>query len=258
MADYDRFGLLRYYAAQAKDGDLRATSESPEINTIIDQLRTAFQTPYRDPLAGTEHKIAGVYLVINGSITDAARNILYSHTGGWLSIVDRSQLELAPLIGRPLSDDERWVRFVAVQMEISKNLRILNQFLPQLETFSPKTGMTLPLRPLRAYALERFLNEIGYQELDPKDISELETMLEWRDMINLIISKLPLGPLGLEFAERAHGALRSFCEEYQDDSDRISKGLDAMREEERPSPGARFEKQFFAHPEDGQKGPPNS
>jgi hypothetical protein len=39
MADYDRFGLLRYYAAQAKDGDLRATSESPEINTIIDQCR---------------------------------------------------------------------------------------------------------------------------------------------------------------------------------------------------------------------------
>jgi hypothetical protein len=167
MADYDRFGLLKYYAGQAKDGDLRQTSESPEINTILDQLRTAFQTNYRDPLSGTEHKIAGVYLIVNGSITDAARNILYSHTGGWLSIVDRSQLELAPLIGRPLSDDERWARFVAIQLEIAKNLRILDQFLPQLENLKPQDGITLPLRPLRSNALERFLNEIGYQELDP-------------------------------------------------------------------------------------------
>ena len=98
MADYDHFGLLRYYAVQAKGEDLKARSSTSEINTILDQIRTAFETPYRDPLTGTEHKIAGVYLVINGSITDAGRNILYSKTGGWFSIVDLSQLEIGSVI----------------------------------------------------------------------------------------------------------------------------------------------------------------
>jgi hypothetical protein len=145
MADFDRFGVLKYYAIQAKDRDLRARSDSQEINTITDQVRTAFETPYRDPLSGTEHKIAGVYLIINGSITDAARNILYSKIGGWFNIVDISQLELAPLLLRNVSDDDRRMRLVAIKAETAGNRLMLEIFLPQLrKQIEEDFGLSLP------------------------------------------------------------------------------------------------------------------
>lgn len=246
MADFDRFGLLKYYAVQAKDGDLRARSDSPEINTILDQIRTAFETPYRDPLSGTEHKIAGVYLVINGSITESARNILYSKTGGWFSIVDLSQLELAPLLLRTVSDDDRRMCLVAVQTETFGNRNVLEEFLLQLqEPMDERVGLTLPFRPLRTRSMERYL-DIGYHELHLCDIGELEKIVQCSEFFNFLIGKLPLGPSKSEYLGSTLNSIRAAGDLYVEMSYRLHKGVDELLVMERPAPGKRFAEQVFS------------
>ena len=245
MANYDRFGLLKYYAIQAKDGDLRARSDGPEINTIFDQVRTAFETPYRDPLSGTEHKIAGVYLVLNGSITDAARNILYSKTGGWFSIVDMSQLELAPLLSQTITDEDRRMRLLAMQGETLWNRNVLNEFILQFPQVTDKGGnLKLPFSPIRTRSTERYL-DIGYYELDAHDIAELDTILKRCDFINFLIGKVPLGPHDSEHIGIAINSIREIGEEYVEISYRLEHGIKALLDLERPAPGKRFEASFF-------------
>jgi hypothetical protein len=244
MADYDRFGLLKYYAVQVKDGDLRAQSATQEINTIVDQVRTAFQTPYRDPLTGTEQKIAGVYLVVNGSITEPARNILYSKTGGWFNIIDLSQLDLAPLLARGISDDERRWILVAVRGEIVSNQLMLDQFVSQLRQLETNRPIKLPACLIRTRALERHI-EIAYQELCPHDLAWLDTVVMTSNTFNFVVGKLPLGPFDAESARSAIDLARTACSSYLEKSSRLDQGLLKILKMERPAPGQRFEEPFF-------------
>ena len=248
LADYDRFGLVKYYAVQVKAGDLRGRSDTQEIRIIVDQLRTAFETPYRDPLTGTEHKIAGVYLAVNGSITESARNIMYARTGGWFSIVDLAQLELAPLLLRTISDDDRRFRLIAVKSEVASNQMVLEPFLSLHRDASVESmNLILPIRPLRIRAIERYL-EIGYSELNPKDIDILDTVLLECEAFNFLIERLPIGSIPTNDSEsirRAVDTIRTVGGLYIRSTDELKRGIENILGLERPAPGMRFEDQLF-------------
>jgi hypothetical protein len=243
VADYDHFGLLRYCAIQAKNDGIRAQSATPEINTIIDQANTAFCTPYRDPLTATEHKIAGVYLVLNGSITDAAKNILFSRTGGWFTIVDISQLQLAAILSRAMSDEERrWLINLSI-VELEGNQKLLKPFLESLERGEERRNIQLPFHQLKFRSIERYL-EIAYQELHVDDVKELDTYIEACESFNFHIAKLPLGPANTS----VNGAIETiqiagrYC---VDICFRIRSGLGELLKTERPAPGQHFEEPIF-------------
>ena len=106
FADHDRFGLLKYYGAQVKDGDLGDRAGS-RMSEVIDQLKNAWNTAYEDPSTGTRHRLAGVYLIVNGKVTEAARKTLRENTGQWLHVVDLGQLSLA-LEGAKCLTDVQW------------------------------------------------------------------------------------------------------------------------------------------------------
>jgi hypothetical protein len=244
LADFDRFGLQKYFAVQAKDGDLRAKSATQEIRLILGQLETAFETPYRDPLLGTSHKISSVYLVVNGLITEAARNILYEKTGGWLGIIDLNQLSVASFISLSIKDDDRRTRMLLASNENVQNRGCAELCISMNSDFESEGKVpNLPFYPIKMRNLARYL-EVGYQELAIGDILFLESMLRVGEAINFCLQKLPLGPGG-EASLIAVRYLHELGKDFLKHSDRLKDGLEVMEGLPRPEPGKKFDKEFF-------------
>ena len=244
FADHDRFGLSHYYCAQVKDGDIKAQSVTGEIRTILNQLQTAYETPYNDPLSGTQHKIRAVYLIINGKITDPARNILFCKTGGWLSIIDRSQLDVANYVGRAPLEDSLNSATQATNIECFDNKEKWKDFIHcNIDEKMP----TLPLYPLQSTAAKQLL-EVAWNILDANDIYELVTYIRIIDAITFVLGKIPIGQL-TEHELTALKSMHVMCQYYNKKADIISKLITDIEETGMPLPGKRFPR-FSPQPED--------
>ena len=196
FADYDKFGLQRYYAAQVKCGNLQARSETQEIRTIIDQVTNAYETPYRDVATGTEHCISDVYLIVNGKVTESAKQLLYPKTGPWLSIIDRDQLGIADCLVSTVDSSTRSRVYAFLRNETVQNIKFYENALGvRLDeddiTHDNLSSIELPATMLSTRWLQRAL-DIAMDELDPFDISLLSTQLEWSDQ-PILFTALRLG-----------------------------------------------------------------
>lgn len=70
FADYDRFGHLRFYAAQAKLGDI---GTGREVTELMDQVERCFEVPLRHHKGAHEQRISAVYIMTTGTISHQAR-----------------------------------------------------------------------------------------------------------------------------------------------------------------------------------------
>lgn len=214
FSDYDRFGLVRYYAAQVKDGDLRARSETQDIRTIIEQARQAYETPYQDISTGTQHKISGVYLIINGTITGTAKQLLYPKTGSWFAIIDRDQLGVADMILPRVADNIRTLHWVNLKHEVNRNLAVCGRALDKnngllgceaVDDDAMRTNLLDSL--LACHWVERVI-DISMGELDTSDHTMLSLYMDRCHAVNYAVMKIPVGPCDESIAESVLGLRR--------------------------------------------------
>jgi hypothetical protein len=193
FADWDRFGLLKYYAAQVKVGGVTARKETAALRTILDQLKTAYEMPYRDPATGTEHQVAGVYLIVHGSITDQARAILYEKTGQWFHLVDDDQLLIGSARNTAVSQNERAYRLAVLGAELTVSVANMRRFRDDIVAALATPGAQIDLRKrLHVRSVERVLDFVALHP-DTERVADLLGLLWAMDGLNRIIDRLPIG-----------------------------------------------------------------
>ncbi len=240
FSDYDKFGLVRYYAAQAKDGDLKSRSDTQEIRSILDQLHNAYETPYRDVATGTEHRIAGVYLIVNGTVSDAAKQILYSKTGSWMSIVDRSQLDVADMLTRYVPDMDRRMTYALLQLEIERNKETLDEAFAcaggpgVADGQGAERSQRIPCSLLSTRWLDRCL-DIILHEVNPDDVDFWLLVHRWSEAINFLLIKIPLGTTS--GIEPSLEVLHRKVSEYREFAPVAVEAIQFILNNERPHPG---------------------
>jgi len=243
FAEYDKFGLLRYYAAQVKDGDIRSKAETRELRTIISQVQDAYETKYKDIATGTEHKISGVYLIANGGITEAAKKILFDKTGSWLHILDQSQLQIAESSHFRLTEQDRRGRYLALKLELACNRTSLEERLPQLQNIL--SGQTKSLNIggslLRDRSLQRVF-DIAVMELHSDDLNYIHTFLWLTETINFVMLKIPIGAVDVSAFQQILVGLTAKISDYLKHVEYIDKLVDYVLESDEPVPGKRLEK----------------
>jgi hypothetical protein len=245
FADYDRFGLLRYYGAQVKRGSLRAANETQELRTIIAQVTTAYETPYRDIATGTEHKLSGVYLIIDGDVTDAARHILFGKTGGWFHIVDQNQLEIAKRIVSFMTDEERRIKLRCFAIELETNGFLAEDIFNGVDTFlsreSEEKAFRLPRRTFGVRAYDQVF-EIAYAEFDPENIADLAEYEDDLQALNLFIQGLRIGGIERESLEKSLKNIKNILQRFLQRIKTAKQLIDYISDSERPAPGHRLPK----------------
>ncbi len=250
VADYDRFGLVSYFAIQAKDGDLRAQSKTAELSAIIEQLRNAQRTPYRDPLSSTEHKITATYLVVNGTISESARNILYSEIGGRLKIIDQSQLDVARYIGLRLPDEQIRSAMLAVQACLVTDREALRWFMANLDSDTNEVPLELPIHPIRTRALDCLLQH-AWIAMAIEDTAAIETLSRVAESFNYLLSQLVVASSTKESAERSRNGLRFLLKGFLDRAEVVSSAIGNVLDQSPPRPGERYESGVIAATKDG-------
>ena len=238
VADLDKFGLLHYWAIQVKDGDLRSSSETNELRSIIGQVQTAYETSYRDVATGAEHKIRGVYLIVNGSITEAAKNILYSRTGSWLHILDRSHLELAARIRLHVDEEQRLSRALRLEVHLELLAPRLEGLLSQLTNIENRTqgGLTISWIPLHTNAVDDFL-EFAVLELNTNDSALLLALAEEMLALQYFLGKIPIGAVNMASIRESLVAMRSTVEQCLTLCRDVQRLLSWYQEQDSPLPG---------------------
>jgi len=242
FADYDRFGLQKFYAAQVKYGDLKARSWTQEIRTIVDQANNAYDTPYRDLSTGTEHRIAGVYLIVNGTITEAAKSLLYPKTGNWFSIIDANQLGVADMLVPHISDCEWHQQYLFLKNEVRKNLETA------VAALDPENGLlgdgdtlldtVLPGAMMGLRWVERVL-DTAINDLNRDDFILLQMYLDKCALVNYLVMKIPIGESN-EFIQKSVVGLRDTLSRLRGMAPYVLALCEHVRNGERPEPGRKF------------------
>jgi hypothetical protein len=243
FADYDKFGLLRYFGAQVKTETIRAANETLDLQKIIAQLQTAYETPFHDVSTGTQHKLAGVYLIVNGEITEAARQILFNKTGAWLHIVDRNQIEIASKLSATISDEQRQYRLSMFEFELSGNKHIAEEFHAGLKNCLSSSEATLSLtkpgQKLRHYAYDRVL-EFAWTEFDKDDLVELALYEHALRHFNMFAESISIGAYRDVIVLENLRRMEPIVGELLADLERTLKIVDAAIDLESPAPGHRL------------------
>ncbi|MGA7744356.1 MAG: hypothetical protein WBP56_26110 [Polyangia bacterium] len=237
FAEFDRFGLLRYYGAQVKMGSLNVSDGGADLRELLAQLSTAWEQPYRDAATGTEHQMSGVYLVASGKITSVARERLYEKTGRWLHFIDADQLavaEHASTVSVSTAERQRVLSMALLEVNgllrpdmaaLAEALTADGPILRHAPVSLPQTGL------LRAW-------EILQDDLDPLDLGVLVTVLREAGIASHLLARIPVGDVtGVESTVRGLGETMKKALPYCDEAVQI---LRALRETERPAPGQRL------------------
>jgi hypothetical protein len=237
FAEFDRFGLLRFYGAQVKMGSLNASDGGSDLRDLLAQLHTAWEQKYRDAATGTEHRMSGVYLIASGKITPVARERLYEKTGQWLHLIDSDQLAVVEHASSvTVSTVERQNVIGMALLELNVMLRpdvaaLAEAFATNVPNLI-QPGVSLPQTGLlRAW-------EVLQDDLDSHDLSVLGTVLRETAVASHTLGRIPVGNVGgVEPTVRALGEMMRKTLPYCDD---LAKILTTLSERERPAPGQRM------------------
>jgi hypothetical protein len=196
FAELDRFGLLRYYAAQAKREALHAKEGGREFEALCAQLRSAYEYEYADPTSGRRVKMSGVYLLTMGSVTPEVRSRLVEKTGQWLHFVDSDQLEIAKNVsGWPHPRERQALLFalrIDLRMRCHKHLETLEKARETLQT----TNISLPASRYtlhNLYRAEPFILEELMRKGRLDDYGAIEVFRDLAENTNSIMDSLGTG-----------------------------------------------------------------
>jgi len=261
FATYDRFGLPQYYAAQVKYGNLRQSSKDAQLSTIIGQLKTAYEVPYRDEATGRTHRILGVYLIISGSMTESARGILHSHTEkwNWLSIVDESQLDIATRLATSITDATWRLLLTRTLGETKHNAEKIEFIDQQARLDNPDVRIMLLCGLIKAQSAAT-LREMAWQDLNEHDVSEIDRYLRSIDSMNILLQALPYTEdtadalakiTSIKLLKLCH-TIRGQLRIISDASKRVTHLIEALIVTERPEPGNQLPRLGLPNPQLGE------
>ncbi len=77
FAEHDKFGHLRFNAAQVKLGKIG--SGNAELSSLLHQVRSCFDVTLNYHKGTTQQRISAVYIMTNGSISEEARRRISGH-----------------------------------------------------------------------------------------------------------------------------------------------------------------------------------
>lgn len=188
FADYSKLGVLKYYAAQLKDGSVNASRKTAQLTELVEQCRIAFETPYIDLSGGREYRISGVYCIISGRFSDYARAYLKNHTGQWLYLIDGDQLDRAKNLTIRAPNQERGYRLELFHIE----LNLLLSWIKRARIDPNHTGVhNVYASHCPTVALEQLVY-VMMPVLASGDRTVLLTLLHMMYAFNLQLARLPL------------------------------------------------------------------
>lgn len=125
FADHDRFGHLRFYAAQAKIGNI---GTGRELTELLDQIERSFEVALKYHKGAHEQRIAAVYVMTTGRISPQARERIWEHCrsrayGENVFFLDGETLDNLERFASHRRDDEVRQLLVALLNEANYNIR---------------------------------------------------------------------------------------------------------------------------------------
>ncbi|MBN8609611.1 MAG: hypothetical protein J0L92_03450 [Deltaproteobacteria bacterium] len=157
FAELDRFGLLRYYAAQAKREVVTAKDGGREFEALVTQLRSAYDYKYKDSSSGRTVGISGVYLLTIQRVNEHVKERLTERTGTWLHFVDADQLEIAKHTSAWPHPRERVAVYEAIMAEITIADSWLGHLRAACREFYTSGEWAFPNIPVMASTLLQWL-----------------------------------------------------------------------------------------------------
>lgn len=138
FTDYDRFGHSRYYAAQAKLGNIG--NGSKEIAELLDQVKRCFGVRLRFHKGAHDQRISAVYVMATGTISIQARERIHDwcsleHYGENVYFLDGEQLENKERFATYENDQEKRQHYSALYNETYRNQLLLKK---QIGSFQEK------------------------------------------------------------------------------------------------------------------------
>jgi hypothetical protein len=170
FADFDRFEHLRFYACQAKKGDIGAGST--ELLELWNQVDRAFTVSLRHHKTAQNRNISAVYVVTTGKISEMAREYISDHCrmkpyGENVYFIDGERLELFNRFATHRDDMNLRERLLGLWGEMQFNLSTLQQLQ---ELCGRSEERTFTVQKCRLSAMENALTYPPPQQLLSYDL----------------------------------------------------------------------------------------
>lgn len=94
----DNLEMIRYGAAQVKAGNISGKADG-QLNTIIEQVKLAFQMPYMDMLSQSEVNIVQVLVICSGAYTNNAKEIIFKRLADFRNVVFLDGQDISRMLG---------------------------------------------------------------------------------------------------------------------------------------------------------------
>ncbi len=184
FADYDRFGFLRVWAAQVKVGNIG--SGSTEIAELLDQVKRCFGVRLRFHKGAHAQRVAGVYVMTSGKISDTARErihdwCVYEKFGENVFFVDGEQLDNKNRFATYESDTEKREHFAALKNELARNLYFLER---------PREDISRGTFTFPNYRINVLEDALRRSSMDATMVAELEDLWHFLKTCTSYVSPL--------------------------------------------------------------------
>ncbi len=135
FAEHDKFGHLKFHAAQVKLGKIGAGQV--ELDNLLNQVRRSFTVTLKHHKGADRQRISSVYLMTNESISDRAREYIsdycrMEHFGENVFYLDGETLENLDRHATIVDDKNLRNRLSALMYEIDYNLLMLKDLMDKL------------------------------------------------------------------------------------------------------------------------------
>jgi hypothetical protein len=157
FADFDKFDHIRYYAGQAKLGDIGVGTS--EIDKLLDQIKRAFRVQIKNRSGADERRISAVYIFASGKISSQAREYITEHCrsepyGENVYYLDGDRLERLDRYINFRTDQELLTQLRGILSEAGHNLRTAQMIKDEFASAEQKV---FPMRS-RTSAFDQMLN----------------------------------------------------------------------------------------------------
>ncbi len=130
FADYDRFEYRRFYAVQAKNGNIGAGQR--ELDDLLNQVRRSFTVKLRFHKEAHERHVSAVYIMASGGISKEAREYISdwcqsNSFGENVYYLDGDTLERLDKFAFQRSDLDLRNKLIGLLNECNHNLQMIEQ-----------------------------------------------------------------------------------------------------------------------------------
>ena len=164
FAEHDKFGHLRFNAAQVKLGNIG--SGNSQLSDLLHQVRSCFDVTLNYHKGTVQQRISAVYIMTNGSISEEARRRISGycereHFGENVFYLDGETLDILERHATYIEDKTLRNRLVGLLNEANFNLEPIKKLIKTINNGEPK------FEPCRTLALEDALRNPFPEDILP-------------------------------------------------------------------------------------------